>query len=66
MELVDRPAFFASSAAMLERTDVIIICEDVEAASLSATSAAMEAALLFGVWALSVVLGELKADGCRM
>lgn len=62
---VDSPAFFASSAAMLDKTDVIISWEEVEAASLSATSAAMEAAVLFGVWALGMVLGEFEVDGFR-
>lgn len=40
-------AFFASSAAKDERTEVIICWEWVEAASLSATSAAMAAAVFF-------------------
>ena len=43
-ELV-RLAFLASSAAKVERTEVIICWEWVEAASLSATSAAMAAAV---------------------
>lgn len=38
------PAFLASSAANVERTDVMIYWEEVEAASLSATSAAIAAA----------------------
>ena len=40
-----RFAFLASSAAKVERTEVIICWEWVEAASLSATSAAMAAAV---------------------
>lgn len=42
-EEVVNPAFFASSAAKVERTDVIIYWDEVEAASLSATSAAIAA-----------------------
>lgn len=38
------PAFLAASAANVERTDVMIYWEEVEAASLSATSAAIAAA----------------------
>lgn len=49
VEAFTRPAFFASSAANVERTECIIIWEEVEAVSLSATSAAMAAAVLFGV-----------------
>lgn len=41
---VVNPAFLASSAAKVERTDVMMYWEDVEAASLSATSAAIAAA----------------------
>lgn len=50
---------------MLDKIDVIISWEEVEAASLSATSAAMEAAVRFGVWALGVVLGEFEVDGFK-
>lgn len=41
------PAPLAASAANVERTDVMIYWEDVEAASLSATSAAITAADFF-------------------
>ncbi|GER47596.1 Core-2/I-branching beta-1,6-N-acetylglucosaminyltransferase family protein [Striga asiatica] len=41
---VVNPAFWASSAAKVERTDVIMYWDEVEAVSLSATSAAIAAA----------------------
>lgn len=44
-----RPAVFASSAAKVERTEAIINWEELEAASLSATKAAMAAADFLGV-----------------
>lgn len=46
---VIKPAFLASSAAKVERTDVIICCDEEEAANLSATSAAMAAAVFLEV-----------------
>lgn len=44
VDSVVRPAFFASSAANVERTEVMINWDEEEAASLSATSAAIAAA----------------------
>lgn len=58
---VDRPAFFASSAAKVERTDVMMYWEEVEAASLSATSAAIAAADFLDV--CSVVFELVQFDG---
>lgn len=50
------PAFLASSAANVERTDVIIYREELEAASLSATSAAIDAADFLIICAAGFVL----------
>lgn len=44
-EVFDSPADFAASAANVERTDDMIYCEELEAVSLSATSAAIAAAV---------------------
>lgn len=60
-----KPAFFASSAANVERTEVIISWEELEAASLSATSAAMAAAdFLFVCPAFEFAsIGVVAVDG---
>jgi hypothetical protein len=65
VEPFTRPAFFASWAANVERTEVIISWEELEAASLSATSAAMAAVDFLGVcpdFAFASIGGVL-ADG---
>lgn len=48
-ELDAMAVFFASSAAKVESTDVIICWDRLEAASLSATSAAIAAAVFFEI-----------------
>lgn len=60
MAEVIKPAFLASSAANVERTDVMICCDDVEAANLSATSAAMAAAVFLEVSPVDVTSSILE------
>lgn len=45
---LDRPEVFVASAANEERTDCMIICDEVEAVSI----AAMEAGVIFDDWPL--------------
>lgn len=57
------PAVLAASAANVERTDVMMYWEEVEAASLSATSAAIAAADFLDVWSGFALASVDAVDG---
>lgn len=57
-----RPAFFASSAANVDRTELMISWDEEEAASLSATSAAIAAADFLVATSCFVFASVAKVD----
>lgn len=57
---LDRPEDFVASAANEERTDCMIICDEVEAVSI----AAIEAGVIFDAWPdfVSLLLLSVETD----